>query len=512
MNQDILGKSISELTALLRSKQVSAGELATAYFDQINSCEKEIDAFISLLQVSALEQAKKIDGDLAAGNPLPVLAGMPIAIKDNMCALGSKTSCGSKILGDFASPYEATAVSNLKAHGAVIVGKTNMDEFAMGSSTEHSAFKRTKNPHNTACVPGGSSGGSAAAVAAGFAVAALGSDTGGSIRQPASFCGVVGMKPTYGMVSRFGLVAFASSLDQIGPLARSVEDCALTLMAVSGHDPKDSTSLVDPYHKNNPRGYPELTLPFIQNLAKSSPEEHLKGIKIGIIKELIGDGIDRDVREAILGATRLLTNLGATVEEISLPYSRYALPVYYILATAEASANLARFDGVRYGYRDQSASDILSMYFATRQEGFGSEVKRRIMLGTYGLSSGYYDAYYKKAQQVRRLIHQDFARVFEGMDLLLSPTAPTCAFKFGEMTGDPLQMYLNDIATIPANLAGLPGISLPCGLGAEKLPVGLQILGAPLSDAMLIKVAYAIEKALDLDLRSPLLKEPACKN
>jgi aspartyl-tRNA(Asn)/glutamyl-tRNA(Gln) amidotransferase subunit A len=512
MSQNVLGKSITELTALLKGKQVSACELTNAYFDQINRYENEIDAFITLLPESALAQAKKIDAEIALGNALPALAGIPIAIKDNICVQGSKTSCGSKILGDFAPPYEATAVSSLKAHGAVIVGKTNMDEFGMGSSTEHSAFKRTKNPYNTACVPGGSSGGSAAAVASGFAVAAFGSDTGGSIRQPAAMCGVVGIKPTYGMVSRFGLVAFASSLDQIGPLARSVEDCALTLMAVSGHDPKDSTSLVDPFKNHNPKGYPELTFAFIQNLPKLSPEEHLKGVKIGVIKELIGEGIDQDVRQAILSATRLFTKLGATVDEISLPQSKYALPVYYILATAEASANLARFDGVRYGYRDQEATDIHSMYFATRKEGFGPEVKRRIMLGTYGLSSGYYDAYYKKAQQVRRLITQDFEKIFESYDLVLSPTAPTCAFKFDEKTGDPLQMYLNDIATIPANLAGLPGISLPCGLGAAKLPVGLQLVGAPVSDAMLIKVAYAVEKALDLDLRAPYLKEPARKN
>jgi aspartyl-tRNA(Asn)/glutamyl-tRNA(Gln) amidotransferase subunit A len=515
MTKKLIGKSISELGALLRTKEISACELTTVHFDQIHTYENEIDAFISLLEKSALDQAKKIDHDLAQGKDMPVLAGIPMAIKDNMCALGTKTSCGSKILGDFASPFEATAIQNLKAHGAVIIGKTNMDEFAMGSSTEHSAFKRTKNPHNTCCVPGGSSGGSAAAVAAGFAVAALGSDTGGSIRQPAAYCGVVGMKPTYGMVSRFGLVAYASSLDQIGPLAGSVEDCALTLMAVSGHDPNDSTSLVDPFRNNNPKGHPQLTFEFIQNLAKQSPEEHLKGIKIGIIKELIGEGIDQDVRDSILSATKIFAKLGANIEEISLPHSKYALPVYYILATAEASANLARFDGVRYGFRDLEANDISSMYFASRREGFGSEVKRRIMLGTYALSSGYYDAYYKKAQQVRRLINQDFEKVFADYDVVVSPTAPTCAFKFDEKTGDPLQMYLNDIATIPANLAGLPGISLPCGLGAQKLPVGLQLVGAPVSDAMLIKVAYAIEKALNLDLRSqypPHFKEPACKN
>jgi len=512
MTKKVLGKSIKELSSLLQSKEVSAVELTNAHFEQIDRFEKEIDAFISLSRESALEQAKKIDRAIAQGESLPVLAGIPIAIKDNMCAAGTRTTCGSKILGDFASAYEATAVHKLKEHGAVIVGKTNMDEFAMGSSTEHSAFKRTKNPHDLSRVPGGSSGGSAAAVASGFAVAALGSDTGGSIRQPASYCGVVGMKPTYGMVSRFGLVAYASSLDQIGPFAGNVEDCAMTLMAVSGYDGKDSTSLRDPYVDNNPKGYPTLTAAFVQNLSKESPEEHLKGKKIGIIKELVGEGIDQDVRKAILKATDLLTRFGAEVEEISLPHSKYSLACYYILATAEASANLARFDGVRYGLRDRASSDIVSMYEATRESGFGAEVKRRIMLGTYALSSGYYDAYYKKAQQVRRLITQDFEKVFASCDVVLSPTAPTCAFKFGANSGNPLQMYLNDIATIPANLAGLPGISLPCGLGEAQMPVGLQLLGAPVSDAMLVKVAYAIEQALDLGLKGPHLKEIVSKN
>ncbi|MBS1999480.1 MAG: Asp-tRNA(Asn)/Glu-tRNA(Gln) amidotransferase subunit GatA [Cyanobacteria bacterium SZAS LIN-2] len=506
------GKSIAELTTLLQSKQVSASEITQAYFEQINQFEKDINAFITPMADQAMAQARQIDADIAAGKTTGALAGVPVAVKDNICVQGVKTSCGSKILGDFSSQYEATAIQNLRATGAVIVGKTNLDEFAMGSSTEHSAFKRTKNPFDLDCVPGGSSGGSAAAVAAGFAVTALGSDTGGSIRQPAAFCGVVGMKPTYGMVSRFGLVAFASSLDQIGPFARNVEDCAMTLAAVSGHDPKDSTSLPNPYRDNNPKNYPQLTFDFVRNLAKESPEEHLKGLRIGVIKELVGEGIETDVRDSILEAAKLLTRLGATVDEISLPHSKYALPVYYILATAEASANLSRFDGVRYGLRDKEAGDILSMYQNTRHEGFGSEVKRRIMLGTYALSSGYYDAYYKKAQQVRRLITQDFTGVFANYDLVLSPTAPSCAFKIGEKTDDPLQMYLGDIATIPANLAGLPGISLPSGLGTAKMPVGLQLLGSPVSDSLVVKAAYALEKALNLDLRPPYLKEPACKN
>jgi len=506
------GKSIAELTSMLQSKQVSASEITAAYFEQINKYEAEVGAFITPMPEAAMAQAKEIDAKIAAGKALGPLAGIPVAVKDNMCVQGVRTSCGSKILGDFSSKYEATAIQNLRHNGAVIVGKTNLDEFAMGSSTEHSAFKRTKNPHNLDCVPGGSSGGSAAAVAAGFAVSALGSDTGGSIRQPAAFCGVVGMKPTYGMVSRFGLVAFASSLDQIGPFARNVEDCAMTLAAVSGHDDRDSTSLPNPFIENNPRHFPALTFEFVRDLAHHSPEEHLKGMKIGVIKELVGEGIDADVRDSILDAAKILTKLGATVDEISLPHSKYALPVYYILATAEASANLSRFDGVRYGHRDKEAADIISMYSATRQEGFGSEVKRRIMLGTYALSSGYYDAYYKKAQQVRRLITEDFSGVFAKYDLVLSPTAPSCAFKIGEKTDDPLQMYLGDIATIPANLAGLPGISIPSGLGTAKMPVGLQLLGAPVSDALVVKAAYALEKALNLDLRPPYLKEAACKN
>jgi aspartyl-tRNA(Asn)/glutamyl-tRNA(Gln) amidotransferase subunit A len=512
ISKQLLGKSIGELSTLLKSKEVTAVELTQAHLDQIGKYEGDIDAFISISADTALAAAARIDARIAAGasdktgaNDLPALAGIPVAIKDNMCALGTKTSCGSKILGDFASTYEATAVANLKNNGAVIIGKTNMDEFAMGSSTEHSAFKRTKNPYDLSRVPGGSSGGSAAAVAAGFAVSSLGSDTGGSIRQPAAFCGVVGMKPTYGTVSRFGLVAFASSLDQIGPFAGSVEDCALTLLAVSGHDQKDSTSLLEPYKNFNPKNHPELTIDYVRNLAKSSPEEHLKGVRVGVIRELTGEGIDPDVRDSVLAASKLLSKLGATVDEVSLPNSKYALPVYYILATAEASANLSRFDGVRYGHRATQEKDILSMYFSSRNEGFGSEVKRRIMLGTYALSTGYYDAYYKKAQQVRRLITEDFARVFGDYDVLLSPTAPTCAFKFDEKTGDPLQMYLNDIATIPANLAGLPGISLPCGLGEAKMPVGLQLVGAPISDASLIKVAYALEKALALDLHNKYL-------
>ncbi|MFA7337819.1 MAG: Asp-tRNA(Asn)/Glu-tRNA(Gln) amidotransferase subunit GatA [Candidatus Obscuribacterales bacterium] len=513
----LIGKTISQLKGLLAAKEVSAAEVLASHIDQIEAHEGDIKAFLSFSFDKARGQAEDLDKnfDFKANSTEGVLAGIPVAIKDNMCAIGTKTTCGSKILENFVAPYDAQAVVNLQNSGALILGKTNLDEFAMGSSTENSAYQRTKNPFDTAYVPGGSSGGSAAAVAAGFATSALGSDTGGSIRQPASFCGVVGMKPTYGTVSRYGLVAFASSLDQIGPFGRTVEDVALTLLAISGHDSKDSTSLKDPYTSAaNSKNFPQLTLPFIQGLSQHSSEELLKGTKIGVIKELIGDGIEDGVRDSILSATKLLTSLGAQVEEVSIPHAKYALPVYYILATAEASANLARFDGVRYGLRDLAATDILSMYNETRQAGFGAEVKLRIMLGTYALSSGYYDAYYKKAQQVRRLITSDFDKIFANYDLVLSPTAPSTAFKFDEKTGDPLQMYLSDIATIPANLAGLPGISLPCGLAAAgsnsaklpaKLPVGLQLLGAPLSDAVLIKVAYAFEQALKLDSRAPML-------
>jgi aspartyl-tRNA(Asn)/glutamyl-tRNA(Gln) amidotransferase subunit A len=504
----LLGKSIGQLSALLKSKQVSAVDLTSAHLERIEAREKEIDAFLTLLPEEALAAARRADEqiqkcDSAGLSELPPLFGIPVAVKDNMCVLGTRTSCGSKILADFIAPYEATAIANLTQNGAIVVGKTNMDEFAMGSSTENSAFKKTKNPYDLSAVPGGSSGGSAAAVAADFAVVALGSDTGGSIRQPAAFCGVVGMKPTYGTVSRYGLVAYASSLDQIGPFAKNVEDCALTLLAVAGHDGKDSTSLSEPYKNFNPKNQAELTAAFIVKMAKSAPAELLKGKKIGLIKELLGEGIDKEVQDSVHAAASLLTANGACVEEVSLPNSKYALPVYYILATAEASANLSRFDGVRYGHRALAEKDILSMYFASRSQGFGAEVKRRIMLGTYALSTGYYDAYYKKAQQVRRLIVQDFENIFKDYDVVLSPTAPTCAFKFDQNAGDPLQMYLNDIATIPANLAGLPGLSLPGGLNSQGLPIGLQILGSPMGDAVVLEVAHALEAALGLKLSPP---------
>lgn len=488
--KELVGKSIRQLKTLLASKEVTAGEILDAHLKHTEKTEPSISAFLTLTPDLARKQAEDVDRLVAQGSPLPALAGIPIALKDNMCVAGYKTTCGSKILEPYVPPYNATVVKRLFDAGAMLIGKTNMDEFAMGSSTENSAYKLTKNPWDTRMVPGGSSGGSAAAVAAGDTVVALGSDTGGSIREPASFCGVVGMKPTYGMVSRFGLVAFASSLDQIGPFGRSVEDVAITLSALSGHDERDSTSFNQP-----------------QTDFSVSLKPEVPSLRVGVIKELIGEGIDPDVRDAILAAVETYKKLGAKVEEVSLPNIKHALPVYYLIATAEASANLARYDGVRYGIRDKQAQDVLSMYFNTRHEGFGAEVKRRIMLGTYALSTGYYDAYYKKAQQVRRLLKEDFDRAFENFDVLVSPTAPTVAFELGSKTDDPLQMYLSDIATIPANLAGLPGISLPCGLGKGNLPIGLQVLGPILSDATVLHAAYAFEQANKFhENASPVLK------
>lgn len=491
---ELVGRSTSELRKLLKDKSVSSLEILRAHQEHIAQQESNIQAFITLTPELAQAQAKKVDAAIARGDELPALAGIPVAIKDNMCVPGYKTTCASAILKDFESPYQATAVTRLFEAGAICVGKTNMDEFAMGSSTENSSIKPTYNPWNKDYVPGGSSGGSAAAVSAGFSVISLGSDTGGSIRQPASLCGVVGMKPTYGTVSRFGLVAFASSLDQIGPFARSVEDAATTLSVIAGHDNRDSTSL-------SKYSFGEIN--YAEGLQELSAQELVAGLKIGIIKELNGEGIDADVRNTVQATAEIFTKLGAKVDEVSIPTARHALPVYYIIATAEASANLSRYDGVRYGFRDENAQDIVSMYMQTRSQGFGSEVKRRIMLGTYALSSGYYDAYYKKAQQVRRLMKEDFNKVFSQYDLVICPTSPTVAFKVGEKTDDPLTMYLTDIATIPANLAGLPGISVPAGFGAHGLPIGIQILGNTLSDALLLKAAAAFEKTTEFHKKQP---------
>lgn len=484
--KEVIGKSVSELRTLLDSKQVKAREIAESHLAHAERFEAQLGAFNCLSKELAIAQADKADQMIAGGNSPSRLSGIPIALKDNMCVAGYATTCSSRILHNFVPPYQSTVVERLNQAGAVLIGKTNMDEFAMGSSTENSAFKLCKNPWDTSRVPGGSSGGSACSVSSGSAVLALGSDTGGSIRQPASFCGVVGMKPTYGTVSRFGLVAFASSLDQIGPFARCVEDVAEILSVIAGHDPKDSTS----YKEKLPNYREELKKP-------------IKGLKLGLIKELIGEGIDDDVRKAILDACEVYKQLGAVIEEVSMPQLKHALPVYYLIATAEASANLARFDGVRYGHRSKEAPDLLRMYFNTRQEGFGPEVKRRIMLGTYALSSGYYDAYYKKAQQVRRLIKEEFDKQFKSVDLLISPTSPSVAFEIGSKVDDPLTMYLSDIATIPANLAGIPGISVPCGFGQANMPIGLQVLAPALSDALALKAAYAFEQATDFHKKHP---------
>lgn len=473
-----MDQTAHELHEALKKKQVSSRELVEAFYQRIDAIDAKVHAYHTLTRQEALNQADRADYALAKGEPISPLTGIPIALKDNLCTEGVATTCSSKMLERFIPPYDATVVLRLKAAGAVLLGKTNMDEFAMGSSTENSAFEKTQNPWDLSRIPGGSSGGSAAAVAAGEAAAALGSDTGGSIRQPAACCGVVGVKPTYGRVSRYGLVAFASSLDQIGPLTRDVMDAAIMMNAIGGYDPYDSTSVEVPM--------PDLT----GNLTGKG-----QGIRLGVPKEYFVEGMDHEVVAAVEGAIDTFRKLGAEIREISLPHTEYAIATYYILATAEASSNLARYDGVRYGYRTGSSGDLLEMYLKSRQEGFGAEVKRRIMLGTYVLSSGYYDAYYKKAQQVRTLIKQDFDEAFKGVDAIVTPTAPTPAFRSGEKVDDPLQMYLSDIFTISVNLAGIPAISVPCGFSKGGLPIGLQILGRAFDEAGILRAAYAFEQA-----------------
>lgn len=473
---DLIQKSAKELNELFVKKEASAKEIAEAHLKQIDETEPKIQALTNVTKELAIKQAEELDAKNAKGEKFGPMAGVPIIVKDVLCIKGLQNTCGSKMLEPFIAPYESTATKKLWESGAICLAKANMDEFAMGSSTENSAYKKTKNPWDLNKVPGGSSGGSAAAVAAYQAPVSLGTDTGGSVRQPGSFCGTVSLKPTYGRVSRFGLVAFASSLDQIGPFSRSVYDSALVLQHISGHDPKDSTSIdvdVDSYINLKP--------------------ENVKGKKIGIIKELYSDDFDKEIKDTLDDSIKALKELGAEIKEISLKYIMYSAPVYYILATAEASSNLARYDGVKYGIRSTGAPELMSMYTNTRQEGFGDEVKRRIMLGTYALSSGYYDAYYKKAQQVRRLVTQDFLNAFEDVDLLISPTAPTTAFDIGSKIEDPLSMYLADIATIPASLAGLPAMSLPCGRDSNKLPIGIQLIAPSLSEKLLLDVASALE-------------------
>ncbi len=470
----------------LVTQERSAVEIAQAYLERLEALEPQLHSFLTITRDKALAQAAAVDQRIAAGESLPPLAGIPIAIKDNLCTQGIPTTCASRILAGYIPPYESTVTRKLAELGMVMVGKTNLDEFAMGSSTENSAFQITANPWDLTRVPGGSSGGSAAAVAAGQAVVSLGSDTGGSIRQPAAFCGVVGMKPTYGLVSRFGLVAFASSLDQIGPFGQTVEDVALLLQGIAGYDPMDSTSL-----KVQIPDYSAALIP------------DLKGMKVGVIADLLGDGCGDETRAAVETAITQFQSLGAEIIEVSCPTFKYGLATYYIIAPSEASANLARYDGVKYGLREP-ASSLIPMVSKTRDQGFGSEVKRRIMIGTYALSSGYYDAYYLKAQKARTLIRQDFARAFEQVDVLISPTTPTPAFKAGDRE-DPLSMYLCDLMTIPVNLAGLPGLSLPCGFG-DGLPIGLQIVGDVLQESKVLRAAYAYEQATEWHTRHPLLQ------
>lgn len=481
--------SIRELHRQLIRKERSAVEVAQDAIDRIQALEPQMHSFLCVTAEQALQRAQQVDARIAAGEEIGLMAGVPIGIKDNMCTQGIPTTCASKILQNFVPPYESTVTARLAAAGAVMVGKTNMDEFAMGGSTEYSAFQLTANPWDLARVPGGSSGGSAAAVATGECTVALGSDTGGSIRQPASFCGVVGMKPTYGLVSRYGLVAFASSLDQIGPFARSVEDAAILLGTIAGHDPQDATSL-----KVNIPDYASSLTP---DLLKQ------RRIRVGIIQEAFGEGLHPAVAKAVMQAVDELKKLGADIKEISCPQFRYGIPTYYIIAPSEASANLARYDGVKYGFRSEDAANLMELYTKTRAQGFGPEVKRRIMVGTYTLSAGYYDAYYLKAQKVRTLIKRDFEAAFGQVDVLICPTVPTTAFKAGEKTDDPLSMYLADLMTIPVNLAGLPGLSLPCGFDEDGLPIGVQMISNLLQEETLLQVAYAYEQATPWHDRSP---------
>jgi len=463
----------------VQDRKITATALAEVFYARIQKDDPQMGAYLTLSKDRALEQAGRIDQLASGGEKLPPLGGVPIGIKDVLSTRGVRTTAGSKILGNYVPPYDCTAVARLEAAGAVLLGKTNCDEFAMGSSNENSAWHPVRNPRDPTRVPGGSSGGSAAAVAAEMAVAALGSDTGGSIRQPASFCGVVGLMPSYGRVSRYGLIAFASSLDHIGPLTKTVKDAAIVLRTIAGRDPMDSTSA-------------DLPVPdYVAEL-----EKPVQGLKIGVAKEYLGEGLDPEVRKAVEGAIQKLESLGCKIVEFSLPHTKYAIPTYYIVATAEASSNLARFDGVRYGYRARDARTLSEMYRRTRDEGFGAEVKRRIMLGTYALSAGYYDAYYLKAQKVRTLITSDFEEAFSKVDVIVTPTCPTAAFKLGEKAENPLAMYLADIYTVTADLAGIPGISIPCGQTSGKLPIGLQILGRHFDEATILRVAHAYEQSV----------------
>ena len=480
-------KTAHELHELLLQRETSAEEITNAVFKRIDDVEEQVKAYITLTKEQALETARRVDKQIAAGEQIAPLAGIPLAVKDNICTKGVKTTCASRMLENFVPPYDATVIEKLNNQRVIMVGKTNMDEFAMGSTTETSYMHTTNNPWDLKRVPGGSSGGSAAAVAAGESIVALGSDTGGSIRQPAAFCGMVGLKPTYGAVSRYGCVAFASSLDQIGPITKDVTDSALMLNAICGHDHRDSTSArydVPDYTK------------YLQN--------DVRGLKIGVPKEYLTTDLNTETRQLIEQAIATLTKLGAEVEETSLPHAEHGLSAYYLIATAEASSNLAKFDGVRYGYRDMEAKDVLEMFIQSRSKGFGAEVKRRIMLGTYALSAGYYDAYYLKAMKIRTLIKQDFDRAFEKFDLLLSPTTPSPAFKVGEEINDPIHLYLNDLYTLAVNLSGIPGISVPCGF-VGGMPVGLQLIGKPFGEGTLLRAAYTFEQNTEFHRQRPAL-------
>jgi len=478
--------TISELRRLLDDREVKPGEVLDDIYNRIDAVDDKVKSYITITKDVAYEMAKDAEQAILS-NKASLLIGIPVAVKDNMCTKDISTTCASKILHNFKPPYESTVTARLKEQGYILTGKTNLDEFAMGSSTENSGFHTTRNPWDLERVPGGSSGGSAAAVAADECIAALGSDTGGSIRQPAALCGVVGLKPTYGRVSRYGLVAFASSLDQIGPITKNVADAAIMLNAIAGHDPSDSTSA-------------PMDVPDFANVLGHD----IKGLKIGIPKEYFIEGMDKDIEDSVRAAIKKLESLDAIPVEVSLPHTGYAVATYYILATSEASSNLARYDGVKYGFR-VDGKDLLDMYMNTRAQGFGSEVKRRIMLGTYALSAGYYEAYYKKGQQVRTLIKQDFDNAFKNVDVIVTPTSPSAAFKIGEKATDPLQMYLSDIFTISVNLAGVPAISIPCGFTRDNLPVGLQIIGKHFDEESIFKIAYAYEQSTEWHLRRPQL-------
>ena len=474
---DITNLTVHELQEKLEKKELTSEEIVQAYIDRINDKEKDVKAFVTTLCDEALKEAKEIDEKRKNGEKLSSLAGIPIGIKDNMCTKGVKTTCSSRMLENFVAPYNATVVEKLNEENLIDLGKLNMDEFAMGASTEYSYFKKTCNPWNLKTVPGGSSGGSAAAVAANLVPWALGSDTGGSIRQPSSFCGVVGLKPTYGLVSRYGLVAFASSLDQIGPITKDVRDSAILLNIIAGHDERDTTS-----YNMQKKDYTKAL------------KNDVKGLKIGIPKEYFGEGINEEVKAKLEEAIETYKKLGAEVQEFSLDIAQYALATYYIIACAEASSNLGRFDGIRYGYRTENYTNLKELYKNSRSEGFGPEVKRRIILGTYVLSSGYYDAYYKKAQQVRTLVKKEFDKAFEKYDVLLTPTSPTVAFEMGTRSENPLEMYLADICTVSVNIAGLPGISIPCGVNGDNMPIGMQLIGNKFEEEKILNAAYTFEQ------------------